>query len=314
MITITDSRLPRRCPACHERLETHGLLASCERCHTVHHAECLEELKCASFGCVTPADKSRRAGVNTENPIIQAIINGAIRAYDDHGSYVADDPTDADYIEIPYTEGWRCWDESLVRRANFLAICDDIGHSCPCDRIGDECPHTASDYPSECELYRQGEGSVEVRVLTEPCGCMGDHEGVWACENRYLEWIQELENYHLLDESLHSRLEMATVTEHLEDRGYQEALDSLDLGELESEALDDAEGQLGDKEFWSQVSQAFYDACEETGDYPECQDDCWVNMPHTFSYGYRNKLWKDAFYEALGFVEAELWEDDEDDE
>ncbi|MBL4849071.1 MAG: hypothetical protein JKY65_26400 [Planctomycetes bacterium] len=51
----------RRCPFCHDDLESGETVEACGSCETAHHAECREEFgACATLGCEAPESPARR--------------------------------------------------------------------------------------------------------------------------------------------------------------------------------------------------------------------------------------------------------------
>jgi len=244
-----------------------------------------------------------------------------------------------DLIAIPYTNEDAFGQEDSVCRSNRASLEVEHGGACCAEgaarldgcRCGQPChvcegdgiiPPTADYRPGEpcywctgsgihadnsgggCDWLEDSSlhgGGYLVRVRDEPCRCSRNEndDDPWACETAILETINSLSDYPLMEDELHSNIEMHEQMEQWDDYGqddlarhlrethgpimacYPEAI-GLELDDVRWDDLvfGGVDNPLPDHPMptWYRGHNGWPGLCEMSGSYPEGSDD--IHWPY----------------------------------
>lgn len=322
-VIFTGQRTSTQCPACRDVLYS-APTGRCKSCGTVHHLECLSEIGCASLAC-TPGGERDDAppAAPPDHPFIACLrharYSGAVPFdADDDAVRIGFPADDADlsgvaYLRIPhtYSPSWG-GEESAIDESNRIEILREFGgRVCFCDELGQHCDGHPYDRESDgCSFLDYEHAYMIARVLPEPCGCRGDDEDPWACENAMVSVLEFLDGHSILDEDTMGQLEQARIDEAWDDHGRRDLLESLQLNETADAALDEAEDHMGTDAFNAAIDDAFRYVCCDEGEYPS-YDRGDVRWPWDSGWTSARQGFRQAFREAIGIDEFD--DDDEDD-
>ncbi len=261
LVTITATRMPTKCPACLDHLAAGPIIVRCGECKTPHHGECLTEIGCASLTCTATS----APGANTFAGNPGFIPEGLL---DTHPNPLASAIGEGNWYSANYDVGIGAWSlpcvasgtyADLLSRCNYATLAAEFGGDpCTCELTGRDCDAHPGANTESCSFWHNG----TFQVLGTPCACAEDNEP-WDCEQRAVETMEALENYPVLDDSLHSEAEIHDQDEQWDSWGRADM-----LRELETRTGLESDGVL------STQGDALRDlAQDETQEYPEGGDD-----------------------------------------